>query len=120
MTYLGCSKKTRDTREGWPLLTIETEVNGDSKTTNERGPSLVGLLGLSCRYKKFFSVLAALVRLVGRKENIFFLAGHYFNAFVPIAPAIRKGSAFLGHILDLLYFNMHGSGLVSRKCLILS
>jgi hypothetical protein len=29
-------------REGWPLLTVESEVNGDSKSTNERGPSLVG------------------------------------------------------------------------------
>ncbi len=27
---------------GWALLTVETEVNGDSKSTNERGPSLVG------------------------------------------------------------------------------
>jgi hypothetical protein len=43
----------RDYREGWPLLTVETEVNGDSKRTNERGPSLVGSLGLSCRYKRF-------------------------------------------------------------------
>ncbi len=33
---------TRETREGWPLLTVETEVNGDSKSTDERGPSLVG------------------------------------------------------------------------------
>jgi hypothetical protein len=40
-----------ENREGWPLLAVETEVNGDSKSTNERGPSLAGgLLGLSCRY----------------------------------------------------------------------
>ncbi len=24
----------RETRDGWPLLTVETEVNGDSKSTN--------------------------------------------------------------------------------------
>ncbi len=30
-----------------PLLTVETEVNGGFKSTNERGPSLVGSLGLS-------------------------------------------------------------------------
>ncbi len=42
-----------ETREGWSLLTFETEVNGDSKSTNERGPSLVGSLGLLCRYKRF-------------------------------------------------------------------
>jgi hypothetical protein len=39
----------RETREGWPLLTVETEVNGDSKRTNERGPFLVGSLCLSCQ-----------------------------------------------------------------------
>ncbi len=52
--------RPRENREGWPLLTIETGVNGDSKSTNERGPSLVGSLGLSCRYERFF-VLIALV-----------------------------------------------------------
>ncbi len=31
--------RTRETREGWPLLTVETEVNED----------LIGSLGLSCR-----------------------------------------------------------------------
>ncbi len=44
----------RDYREGWSLLTVETEVNGDSKSTIERGPSLVGSLGSSCRYKRLF------------------------------------------------------------------
>jgi hypothetical protein len=33
---------TTEARKGWPLLTVETEINGDSKSTNERGPSLVG------------------------------------------------------------------------------
>ncbi len=32
---------------GVPWLAVETEVNGDTKRTNERGPSLVGSLGLS-------------------------------------------------------------------------
>ncbi len=36
---------SRETREGWPLLTVEIEVNGDSKNTNERGPSFDGSLG---------------------------------------------------------------------------
>ncbi len=39
---------TSKTSEGWPLLAVETEVNGDSKKTNERSPFLVGSLGLSC------------------------------------------------------------------------
>ncbi len=42
---------TRETREGWPLPTVESEVNGDSKSTNERGPSLVGSLGCCAGYR---------------------------------------------------------------------
>jgi hypothetical protein len=53
--------RPRETREGWPRLTIETEKNGDSKSTKQRGPSLVGSLGLSCRYRRFCSALTALV-----------------------------------------------------------
>jgi len=52
----------RETRDGWPLLTVETEVNGDSKSKNERGPFLFGSLGLSCRGKRDnCSALAALI-----------------------------------------------------------
>jgi hypothetical protein len=45
--------RTRETIEGWPLLTVETDLDGDSKSKNERGPSLVGSLGLSCWHKRF-------------------------------------------------------------------
>jgi hypothetical protein len=51
----GWSVETRETREGWPLLTVETEVNGDSKEYKWMGSFLVGSLGSSCRYKIFFS-----------------------------------------------------------------
>jgi hypothetical protein len=54
----------RETREGWPLLTVETEVNEDSKSTNEWGPSLVG----------FCPALAALVSLV---QNVIFLTNTF-------------------------------------------
>jgi hypothetical protein len=37
----------------WPMLPVETEVNGDSKSTNERGPFFVGL---SCQYKRILSM----------------------------------------------------------------
>jgi hypothetical protein len=70
----------------WPLLTVETEVNGDSKSTNERGPSLVGSLALSCQYNR-----SALAALVGPVRNIFFLTAHYFNSFVPHQPASWAG-----------------------------
>jgi hypothetical protein len=34
----------KETRKGWPLLTVETEAKGDSRSTYERVPSLVGSL----------------------------------------------------------------------------
>ncbi len=40
----------RESIEGWPLLTVESEVNGDSKRTNQKGHFLVGSLDSSCRY----------------------------------------------------------------------
>jgi hypothetical protein len=46
---------TREIREGWLLLTVETEAYGDSKSKYGRGPSLVGLLGSLCQFKKFLS-----------------------------------------------------------------
>ncbi len=49
--------RPRETRDRWPLLTVETEVNGDSGSTYEIGPSLVGSLGLSCRFKRVLSCL---------------------------------------------------------------
>jgi hypothetical protein len=42
-----------------PFSLVKTEVNGDSKSTNERGPASVGSLGSSCPY--FYPALAALV-----------------------------------------------------------
>jgi len=47
--------KTRETTEGWLLLTIETEVKKWS--TNERGLYLVESLGLSCWYMRYLSCL---------------------------------------------------------------
>ncbi len=54
----------RETREEWwPLLTVEAEVNGDSRRTNEKGPSfLVGLFGSLCRYKRILSCLGCCSR----------------------------------------------------------
>ncbi len=52
-----CPVCSRETRKGWPLLTVETEVNGDSKSTNERGSSLDGSLCLSCQYQRFLFCL---------------------------------------------------------------
>ncbi len=40
------NNSSRETRDGLTLLIVVTEVNGDSTRTNERGPLLVGSLGL--------------------------------------------------------------------------
>ncbi len=78
----GLENENRETREGWPLLTVETEVNGgDAKSTNERCSPLVSSLGLSCRYKSFLICLGCSCR---PSTKYFFLNVHYFNSLVPI------------------------------------
>ncbi len=76
---------TREIREGWPLLTVETAVNGDSRSTNEKGPFLVGSLGLLADTREFCFALAALV-----VQNIFFLTALYFSSYVPIASKLGR------------------------------
>jgi hypothetical protein len=71
----------RETREGWPLLTVETEVDENSKGTNERGTFMVGSLGLSCRYKKFLLRLGCTSR---PSTKYFFPHYTHFNSFVPL------------------------------------
>jgi hypothetical protein len=43
---------TKETRDGWAMPTVKTEANGDSRSTYERGPYLVGSLGSLCRNKR--------------------------------------------------------------------
>jgi hypothetical protein len=89
-------RNTRETREGWPLLTVETEVNGDSKSTNVSVPSLVGLLGLSCRYKRFFLCLGCSIR---PSTKHFFLTLHYrvSNPLSPSPSFFQAGRQFTAH-----------------------
>ncbi len=68
--------------------------NGESKSTNVRGPSLVGSLCMLCRYKDFCSLLAALVYPV---QNIFVFTIHYSNSFVFIAE-LGGQAVVLGHL----------------------
>ncbi len=75
-------------------LTVETEVNGDSKRTNERGPSLVGSLDFSCRYKRLLFCLGCSSR---PSTKYFFLTVHYLNSFVPIAQQAGQ-AAVLGRL----------------------
>jgi hypothetical protein len=60
----------------WPLRNVETGVNGDSKSTNERGPSF--FVRLACRVPPVQEIfILPMTALVGPV--------HYFNSFVPIA-----------------------------------
>jgi hypothetical protein len=82
----------KETREGWPLLTVETDMHGDSKITNERGPSLAFFRRAGTI--DFFHALAALVSPV---ENIIFLDAHFFTLLVSIAHQTGQAGV-LGHL----------------------
>ncbi len=90
VSWAGYGAAQRDYREGWPLLTVETEANGDSRSTYERGPSLVGLLGSWCQYKRFLSCLGC--PIVGPVQN-FFSSSHKLFQFICLhSPAGWAGS----------------------------
>ncbi len=91
---------TIETREGWPLLTVETEVNADSRSTNEKAPILV-LRACGAGARDFCPALAA---LVGPVKNTFFLTVklHYFISFVHIAQ--QAGQAIMLGRLSLSMF----------------
>jgi hypothetical protein len=81
---------TKRIERGGPPLTVETEVKGSSKSTNEKGPSLVNSLGLSCRYKRFLSCLGCSGRL-----NTKYVFPHrtLFQFICPHHPASYVGSS---------------------------
>ncbi len=79
---------TRETREGWPMRTVETEANGDWKSTYERGP----YTWLVCWARRAGTIdfCPALVALVSPVQNIISLTIHYFALFVPINQQTRQ------------------------------
>jgi len=102
---------TREVREGWPM-TVETEANGDSWSTNGRGLSLARFVDLyiflfieACRPTGFMLFCPALAALVRPVQNIFFPPHTSFTSFVPIAQ--RAGQA----VVPGLSLNMCLSGL---------
>ncbi len=104
----GDSFAPRETREGWPLLTVETEVKGASKKTNERGPFLAGSLDLSCWHKRFCSALAALVDLV---QNIF---SSLYTISIPLSPSGQ--AAVLGRLFLSVCLWWHLMALFTLSC----
>ncbi len=83
--------QTRETREGWPLLTVEIEVYGDSKSTNER------LVRWDCHTGTRDCCFLCLGCSTVPVQNIFFLTVHYFNSFFPIAQQAGQ-AVVLGHL----------------------
>ncbi len=64
------------------MLNVEIEADGDSCSTYERGPSLVGLLGSS--HAGTIDFCPALTDLVSRVQNIIFLTAYFFTLLAPI------------------------------------
>ncbi len=74
------SVQPRETREGWLLLTVETEANGDSTCTNERGPPWLVRWAL----KKRLSCLVC----SGQASTKYFFPHHtLFQSICPHLPA---------------------------------
>ncbi len=87
--YMYCLKTlahatmSRETREGWPLLTVETEVNGDSKSTIEMDPFLVRW---ACRAGKRYTC-SALAALVGPVQNICISPPYTISSPLSLSPS---------------------------------
>jgi hypothetical protein len=74
---------TTEAREGWFLLSVETEMNGRSKSTNEKGLSWLFRWTRRTGTRDFYPALAA---LVSPAQTSFFLTVYYFN-FVSPSPS---------------------------------
>jgi hypothetical protein len=77
---------------------VETKVNGDSKSTNERGPSLVGSMGSSCTYKRLLSCLCL---LWSAQYKIFFFSPYTILIYVFPPIAQQPGQAVVRGRLSL-------------------
>ncbi len=76
----------RETRKGWPLLlTVETDANGDLRSTNEEGHFLGWFVGLVVPVQEI-----ALVALVSPIKNIVFPRHKLFQFHCPSATLGRK------------------------------
>ncbi len=78
-----CACNLKETREGCPGWLLETEVNGVSKSANERGPSFIHVACRACT-RDFCSALAA---LVGPVQNIF---SSPYTISMPLSPSPSK------------------------------
>ncbi len=111
-TSITSTGKPRETRDWWTLLTVETEVNGDSKSTNERGPSLAS----SCRYKRLllFSSPYNLCVPIAQQPGQAVVQGRLFSECVspgkPLPITQRKEEREVGWWPFWLYLLAGGGG----------
>ncbi len=70
---------TRETREGWPLLTVETETTGDSWEYILKGSSL-GWVVVVLVQIDFYPGCSS-----QPSKKIIFFTAHFFTLFVPIS-----------------------------------
>jgi hypothetical protein len=73
-----------------PCGLLELEVNGDSRITNERDPSLVG----SCQYKRFLFCLCC----SSRPRTKYFFLHRPYTISVPLSPSPSKLDRQAGHL----------------------
>ncbi len=76
----------RETRDRWPLLIGATEMNGDSNSTHERSPSLVGSLGLPCWYTRFLFCLGC----SSHPRTKYFFPHCTCTISIPLSPSPNK------------------------------
>jgi hypothetical protein len=105
-----CVFACRETKEGWPLLTVETEV-WRLKEYKRKGSFRAWFVGLFMPVQEIL-VLSLLAALVG--TTFFFLTVHYFDFYVPIAQQAGQ-AAMLGRLplsmcLWLLAWTSGGNG----------
>ncbi len=104
----------RETREGWPLLTFETDKNWDSKSTNSW---FIGRVVLVLGTRDFCPALAALVNPV---QNIFFVYRILFQFICsPLPSQLGTQSCWVACLLecvsgsayiDAVWFVFHPDG----------
>ncbi len=76
------ARHPRETREGWPLLTVETEANGDSMSTRVLPWLVRWARRAGTRY-----VCPALAALVGHIQNTFFSSPYTISIHLSPSPS---------------------------------
>ncbi len=96
---------------GGPLLSVETEVKGDSKSTNDRDPSLVGSFGLVLLVQRFLSYLGCSSQhstkyFFPRHRLFYFFTLHRLNSLQPGQAGV------LGRLSLCLWYQLYNTEVI--------